>query len=364
MARLFVRPGREGWYLDLCVNGRRIRRKAGETRAEAERALAKLVLESGSLPDNPEWDPNLRVSEFAEQYYLPAMTAANAASTVTRKALTIATWIEAVGDCRLTDVRRRMAERFRVLRLREVKPRTVNHDIRVISHMLTKAVEWEMLVGNPLVGVRQLPENRKAPRWLTTEEVNALMDVVPDRLRPIAVVLLNTGLRRGELQRLEWSDVDLAQRLLMVRHKDDGHTKSRKERAVDLNDVALEALRHHRAEMRRRCGRLPRRVFVTEDSTPIGNNLLRDFREAYRAAGIEGANLHSMRHTFGSQAVMAGVDLPTIQKWMGHADVTTTMMYVHVDRRHMRREIQRLSLGSARRQAGVIPLVRERGIQS
>ncbi len=360
MAKIFERKGRPGWYLDLSVHGRRIRRKAGRTREEAERELARMILESGSVLTNTEWDPNLTVSQFAQYDYLPAMEATNAIRTVERKRLVLWTFVEMVGDPRLTDVSRRMIERFRVRRLQFVSARTVNHDVRVISHMLNKAVEWDLLARNPLAGMRQLPENRAAPRWLTTEEIDALMDVIPDRLRTIAVVLLNTGLRRGEVQRLQWSDVDLAARTLMVRHKAEGHTKSRKERVVDLNDVALEALRRHRVEMRRKFGRVPSRVFVTEVGTPVGHNLLRDFRRAYKAAGIEDANLHTLRHTFGSQAVMAGVDLPTIQQWMGHADVTTTMMYIHVDRRHMRREIGKVALGSARRQANVVPLARDR----
>lgn len=192
---------------------------------------------------------------------------------------------------------------------------------------------------------------------MTSEEIEALMEVVPDRLRAVVVTFLNTGMRRGELQRLEWSDVDLNGRFLVVRNKAEGHTKSRRERIIDLNDVLLETLRRHRRKTKAFFGKLPSRVFVTTLGTPLRNNLLRDVRRVYAEAGIEGANIHSLRHTFGAQAVMAGIDLPTLQQLMGHAEVTTTMIYVHVSRDHMRAAVNRLALGSPRRRAGVISMV-------
>jgi len=206
------------------------------------------------------------------------------------------------------------------------------------------------------VGLKRLPENARTPRWLTSEEIEVLMEAVPDRLRAVVVTFLNTGVRRGELQRLEWSDVDLNGRYLVVRNKAEGHTKSRKERIIDLNDVLLETLRHHRGEMKARFGKVPPKVFVTELGTPLGHNLLRDIRQVYASVGIQDANIHSLRHTFGAQAVMAGIDLPTLQQLMGHAEVTTTMIYVHVSRDHMRAAVNRLALGGRQREADVIPM--------
>ena len=186
------------------------------------------------------------------------------------------------------------------------------------------------------------------------------MAVAPLWLAAVLLVFLNVGLRRGELIRLEWSDVDLVARTLMVRHKGEVTTKSRRERVVDLNDLVVTTLREHRREMRTRLRSLPEHVFVTERGTPLGNNLNRAIGRVHRKAGIEGANVHSLRHTFGAQAVMAGVDLPTLQSLMGHSSITTTMIYAHVDRRHQAAAVNRLALGAPRPSADVASLAEER----
>jgi site-specific recombinase XerD len=66
-----------------------------------------------------------------------------------------------------------------------------------------------------------------------------------------------------------------------------------------------------------------------------------------KEAGIKDAGLHTLRHTFGSHCVMAGIDLPTISKFMGHSDIKTTMIYVHLSSEHMQSSI--LKLGYTKR---------------
>lgn len=61
----------------------------------------------------------------------------------------------------------------------------------------------------------------------------------------------------------------------------------------------------------------------------------------FRKAGIEGA-LHTLRHAYASHLVMAGVDLPTVQKLLGHANITTTMIYAHVAQDHVKAQVEKL----------------------
>ena len=366
MATLFYREDRGEYWATGMVNGRRVRRKMHRNRTEAKRRFARFVIELEDLAEAPRVDDRMTLGEFFEREYREWATVHKAASTVGREALVVRTWTEIVGDGPMASISKRMAERFRTVRRtrpsvrtgRPVSARTSNHEVGIVSFMLGKAVEWEILRVNPLAGLKRLPENKKDPRWLTADEVDALMDVLPDRLRAVVVVALNTGLRKGELRRLEWSDVDLRGRVLMVRHKGEEHTKSRKERVVDLNGVAVETLRLHRVAVRKRFGRVPAHVFVTEDGTALGNNLLRDLKDVYADAGIQKATIHTLRHTFGAHAAMAGVPIPTLQKLMGHADIKTTMVYVHVDRRHQAEAVERVSLGSARREGNVVAMVR------
>jgi len=347
MASLFYRKDRGCWYLQYVVGGVRRKEKALPSKRDSELLLAKRLVEIGQGGPGARTDQRMTLRQFVDDEYMPWAEGAKAAGTLKRERLTVRTWVEVVGDRPMAAIDPRMAARFQAKRQKVVSRRTVNLDVRGISHILNQAVRWGILERNPLQGVPKLREEQRQPRWLTTEEIDALMDAAPDRLRATLVTFLNTGLRKGELVRLEWKDVDLGGKYLVVRHKGDQTTKSRRERTVDLNELTVGTLRHHRRQVRAQYGELPRTVFVTKRRTPVANNLHRDIREVYEAAGIEGANIHSLRHTFGAQAVMAGMDLPTLQQLMGHSDVSTTMVYAHVDRRHTRQEINKLALGAS-----------------
>ena len=104
-----------------------------------------------------------------------------------------------------------------------------------------------------------------------------------------------------------------------------------------MNNVLLEALKRHP----RRLG-IPY-VFTNEEGKPY-DNVRTALRGAAQRAGIEGGvNLHQLRHAFCSYALMQGIDARTVQKWMGHRDLATTLRYAHVSPDHEKTAIQRLS---------------------
>ena len=104
-----------------------------------------------------------------------------------------------------------------------------------------------------------------------------------------------------------------------------------------MNYGLLEALKRHP----RRLG-IPY-VFTNEEGKPF-DNVLTALRGAAQRAEIEGGvNLHQLRHAFCSYALMQGIDARTVQKWMGHRDLATTLRYAHVSPDHEKTAIQRLS---------------------
>lgn len=361
---LFYRQDRKCWYGDHTVAGKRHKQRMHPLKREAKRLHARWVSRLEAQRGQRSIDPGLMLREFLDNEYLPWSRGAKSASMVKREDLVFRTWFRLIGNTPLVRIDEWMGARFQTERRKTCAARTVNHDLGVISQTLNRAVSWGRLDRNRLAGCKKLLEVIKEPRWLSREEIDALVAVIPRRLLTLVIVFLNCGLRRREAERLEWSDLDLTARTLTVRHKGEVTTKSRRERVVDLNDMALLTLREHRRAMRAKFRKLPRRVFVTKRGTKIGNNLLRDVKKAYAKAGIEGANIHSLRHTFGAQAVMAGVDLPTLKELMGHASITTTMIYAHVDRRHQAEAINKLALGAPRKTGDVIPLDRERQMRA
>jgi integrase len=138
------------------------------------------------------------------------------------------------------------------------------------------------------------------------------------------------SLRRGEIVGVEWQDVDLVRGLLTVQRSDwDGHVtvpKGGRSRKVPLTSALSEALKRH---PRRIHGG---RVLLHEDGAPVGRKALHLWMgETMRRARLGESNgLHVLRHTFCSHLAMQGAPAKAIQELAGHADLATTMRYMHL----------------------------------
>jgi integrase/recombinase XerD len=152
-------------------------------------------------------------------------------------------------------------------------------------------------------------------------------------------LLYATGLRVSELVSLELNDVNLETRVLVARGK------GSKERLVPVGAPAAEAVRAYLAGAREALlrGRRSKDLFVT----PRGRRMTRQafgriVARLGRAAGIRRAiSPHKLRHSFATHLLEGGADLRAVQAMLGHADVSTTQIYTHVDGSHARRLYER-----------------------
>jgi integrase/recombinase XerD len=182
---------------------------------------------------------------------------------------------------------------------------------------------------------------RRLPSLLSRDEVAALL-ARPDprtpagrRDRAMLELLYATGLRVSELVSLELNDVNLETRVLVARGK------GSKERLVPVGAPAAEAVRAYLSTAREALlrGRRSKDLFVT----PRGRRMTRqafarNLARLARAAGIPRAvSPHQLRHSFATHLLEGGADLRAVQAMLGHADVSTTQIYTHVDRSHVRR---------------------------
>lgn len=216
-------------------------------------------------------------------------------------------------------------------RLGQVKPATVTKEARVLSAMLNRAVKWRVIAENPLMGWAPPPERAsKPPDYFTGEQLAALY-LASGTWAPVWQFMANTGLRRNEALNLDLKDVQKDR--VRVLSTDQAPTKSRRWRDVPLNSkaqAAVEALRRDRME-----GRLLPRV--------LPRSLTRAFDKAVRRAGLTGS-LHTLRHTFVSHLVMAGVDLTTVKDLAGHATIQTTLKYAHLSPAHRVSAVEKIAL--------------------
>lgn len=238
---------------------------------------------------------------------------------------------------------------------RKKKTSTINRDIVALTGALSKAVEWEIININPLAGysLKKVDSNKK-PRFLSDDEETAIRKALlareikmrtgreqanewrrsrgyrelpklddvefADRLRPIVLLALNTGMRRGELFHLAWANVDFQTKTITV----DGKTaKSDRTRHVPMNAEVFSTLKAWKAQTK---GML---VFPGRDSKPL-DNIRRSWTGVLEDSKIKNFRFHDLRHTFASNLVMAGVDLNTVRELLGHSDIKMTLRYAHL----------------------------------
>jgi integrase len=208
---------------------------------------------------------------------------------------------------------------------------TVNNILSVLGSALKRAVEWGVL-DRPPCRVRLLKTDKREVSFYEFGEYHRLVEAAGALDPGIEVLVLlggDAGLRRGEFVALEWTDLDFKRRMINVQRSEwNGHVtipKGGRGRRVPMTErlaAALQAYRHLRG---------PRVLYTDEGSVPT-NKVIRIWMEkAQRRAGLSvTGGVHILRHTFCSHLAMQGAPAKAIQELAGHANLTTTMRYMHL----------------------------------
>ncbi len=253
-------------------------------------------------------------------------------STLTEYRLTADRIVRSLGDVPIEDVTPEMLERWKATLT--VSNRSVAKYLVILHGIFKRAMKVWAIPRNPVVDVER-PRYRVSDDLdaYSPEDVWALVRAAgSEQDAALFLTAAFTGLRMGELLALQWRDVDFAGEAIRVRrsyniHGGLGTPKSGKVRSVPLVPDVAKAL----------AGLSQRAEFVADDELVFPNEFgrfmdasaLRDRYKAARArAGLRPLRFHDLRHTFGTLAVRKA-EVPAVQAWMGHADIQTTMRYVH-----------------------------------
>ncbi len=229
-----------------------------------------------------------------------------------------------------------------------IKPNTAHRCIMALSGVLSRAVKLKRLVENPVKGVdkprldrspnvrflddaeegrlraalaardaKMISERLSANEWRRSRQIEPLPELrhYGDHLTPAVLTSMNTGVRRGELLALRWSDVDLREGLITLHGST---TKTGQTRHIPLNAEARATLSKWREQ-----SQLDRVFPVTTSFKSAWGALL-------RTARISNFRWHDLRHHFASRLAQRAVPINTIRELMGHSSLTMTLRYAHL----------------------------------
>jgi len=238
---------------------------------------------------------------------------------------------------------------------------SINREVAALKAVLSKAVEWGVIEIHPLAKVKMARIDKSGVvRYLSDDEEISLRKALDqreaglcegrtkgnmwradrgyplyadmtqknfaDHIKPMTLLSLNTGMRRGEVFSLTWDAVNLQQAMLTVF----GQTaKSSQTRHIPLNEEALAVLKNWQADS----GKVSGLVFPNRKGVRF-DNIKGAWGNVLKLAGIQNFRWHDLRHTFASKLVMAGVDLNTVRELLGHSDIKMTLCYAHLAPEH------------------------------
>jgi integrase len=260
-----------------------------------------------------------------------------------------------LGKKKLPEITAWVIEKIRTARLKGgVTNSTVNRDMDALRGALSKAVDWGLLKAHPMRTVKNAKlDDPNRVRYLDPAEESRLrtalqardnknrqerekfnawrrergytlfpeLGTYSDHLTPIVLTALNTGMRRGELLKLKWANVDFVKRILTVIGKT---AKGMKTRHIPLNDEAYEVLTTWRKQN-------PENILVFPGRNgEVMGHIKTSWGKVMKDAKVKDFHFHDCRHDFASKLVMAGEDLNTVRELLGHSDIKMTLRYAHL----------------------------------
>jgi len=321
-----------GYYMtDITLNYRRIRRYAGHSKEEARTYLAELRIaaKEGKLEEliNPK-PARDAFSEYARMLLDSAEWKTKRSAS--RNEISLKHLNHAFKDVQLVEINPGLVRKYITERKENsMAPATINREISLLKSILYAAEYDGLIASNPIRGrrVKKLEEANSREKTilamnLTNEKLRLLIDYAIPHLKPILKLALITGMRRGEILKMKWNDINL--RLGTIRIPVE-NSKTKRERFIPIDTnliIELDSIE-----------RKSDYVFLNNWTGDHRKNVNEAFRSACERAGIpsgrkSGLTFHDLRHLAAYRLVKV-TDIVTASKILGHASIQMTMRYVH-----------------------------------
>lgn len=324
--------GRKIYYIQWRVDGKNKQKKIGLSKTAAKNELAKIevAVTEGRYIDKAKEAPKVKIGDFIDQEYLPWCKSYNRGSGYRNKKVYTAHIKEQWGSKHLDELTDKDVDRYRWQLQKAEKTVTFNRVLSTLSHMYTIAIEYGRVSKRPFTTAKKRFKEKPRLRYLLPDEARKLVDACADHLRPIVLVALHTGMRKGEILGLRLGDnVDITERRITLKE-----TKTDEVRHVLMNNTVLALMADLAEDMKEGDYFFPGNVA----GQPV-KEIKRSWAAALKVAGIEDFRFHDLRHTFASNLVMQRIDLATVQELMGHKDIKMTLKYSHLSPDHQQKAV-------------------------
>jgi len=205
---------------------------------------------------------------------------------------------------------------------------SLRRDLTILKAATRKAFQWRMIDDHPLAEYRLEKVDDERIRYIEDDEFYRLMNAAHPDIQGVILFARHTGMRQGEILKLQWQDVDLRRGWALITS---AHSKNKEGRFVQLTTEITELL--EKTPVSQRTGWI-----FTHHGRPLNRHgfFLHRFHAAVRLAGLVDFRFHDLRHTWASHAAMRGADAQSIAKALGHKTLRMVQRYSHLSPAHMR----------------------------
>ena len=304
--------------------------KTGDITLVEARKAAKTLKAEINLGADPRGEEKakravLTYVEFFEQHYMPYVKVRKRSWKTDLGFYRLRLKAE-FGEFRLNQITRQHIQTFHTRMSDEgLAAATSNHYLKLLKHSLNLAIDWAMLDTNPASRIPLFHEDNQVENLLSDEQLERLLTVLKtDENRMvclIALFLLSTGVRLNEALQAKWSQVDQKNRVWRIPA---ANSKSKRTRAVPLNDSALEVLTQLNTRARYE------HVFINFQTELPYTTISKVWGRLRTKAGLPHLRIHDLRHQFASFLVNSGQTLFMVQQILGHSSPSVTQRYAHL----------------------------------
>ena len=341
--RIYRRGKRGIFWLDITVDGERIKRSAGTTdRRQAEEYAANLASSAWRLKrlgETPRvtWDQ-------AALAWLDEFGHRKSIEDIKLRLTWLSERLHGLPLADITDpVIRALGKERKAQPVRRVEGKlssngTVNRHLAELSKILHYAHGRGWLAALPPIA--KMHEPAKRIRWLTYEQARMLLAELPEHLRAMAAFALATGLRESNVRLLCWQQVDLQRSIAWIDAED---VKTAKNLHVPLNDLAMQVIEQQIGRHQRWVFPVPRwepKAHPDDEPTqvadsPTGKISNHAWQKARERAGVPWLRFHDLRHTWASWHVQSGTPLQVLKELGGWATLAMVERYAHLGESHL-----------------------------